>query len=193
MPILRGILLVVVMATILLAGVSCKAAIKIGGGAGLTMISGGDIDCSDDNSPSVEWDERPAIVDGNLTLRGRLTDDARLHNPILGVTSDTPLPPGQRLYLPAFSVIRLTSEEPVSVATIWPMAMKSREIESAGGRGRVVYAKEYDVANSPNGQFHVEAYIPPSALAGEGKVLLLVWPRITRMSDTPNPVGVECI
>ena len=193
MPAFRGFLLVAAVAAILLSGVSCKAAIRSGAGAGARALSGGDIDCSDNNSPSVQWDEKPAVVNGNLTLRGRLTDDIRLHSPVFAVKPDTPLPPGQRLYLPAFSIIRLTSGEPSSVATIWPETMKSRGVESAGSGGRVVYAKRYDVSNTVNTEFHVEAFIAPAALAGEGTVLLLVWPRIASLSDTPNPVGVECL
>lgn len=188
---LRCLLLVLVVASVVLASVGCKAAVRQGAGAGVRALSGGGIDCSDDNSPSVEWDQPPAIVDGTLTLRGRLTDGTRLHNPILAVAPDTPLPPGQHFYLPAFSIIRLESGEPNPVATIWPTEMRSRGIESPGGR--VVYAKQYDVTNAPNTEFHVKAYIPPASLEGEGTVLALVWPRITSISDTPNPVGVECL
>ena len=195
MLVFRGFLLVLLAVCILLAGVGCKAVVKGGAGAGVRALSGGDIDCSDDNSPSVEWSEQPAIVDGNLALRGRLLDAARLHNASREIPAKTPVPGGGGFYLPAFSLIRLKSGDVSPVATIWPNEMKVLGMESAGGGGQVLYAKprRYEVASRPDVEFDILVYIPPSLQEGEGKLLVLVWPPVRDIDNPPDPIGVECL
>ena len=191
---IRAMFLILAVFTILLAGTGCKAVVKQAGGAGArALMSGGDIDCSDDNSPSVEWDEPPAIADGVLTLRGTLTDDAQLHNPILAVSTDTPLPPGQYFYVSAFSLVRLESGEVSPVGTIWPSEMRGRELDSDATQGGVIYATRYDASNGLNAPFHVQAAIPTEAQQGEGQLLVLVWPRINHTDDQTEPIGIECL
>ena len=193
MPTLRGILLVTAMAAILLAGVGCKAAIRAGTGAGARALSGGDIDCSGNNSPSIQWDEKPAIVNGRLAIRGTLVDDTRLHNPNHEVKSDAQVSAGQGFYLPAFSLIRLDSGDVSSVATIWPNWMRTQRLESAGGAGQVLYTSRYSASYSPGGDFSVSVLIPPALQEGEGQLLLLVWPRVLDVENPPEPIGVECL
>ena len=194
----RMSLIVLVVAIILAASVGCRAVAKGGAGAGARFLGGGgDIDCSENNSPSVEWDGKPTIINGTLTLQGRLTDGARLHDPNteIKLKSGETLVSDQKYFLPSFSLIRLKSGDIDRVATIWPPGLQSPKLESEGSDSRVIYADmgDFVVSYEPNAQFSVKVIVPPSAQQGEGTLLALVWPPITSMDNPPDPIGVECL
>ena len=186
------VLLIIVAAVLLVAGLVAERWVRDTAVQKLVdvAIPGPKPNCSQSQEWNVvEWNQEPAIEGGVLTLHGRLPDGAQLRDPHLLVEID-----GRTVVYPAFMLMRVRGPDDTElVASIWPPDMPVHEWPS---REAPDLAAEEDGYAVGDGRFFLRVKVPPSALSGDGQMMVSVWPPLADGTTSDNwnePIGFACI